>query len=163
MNRSTSLLLGLLALIARPAVAEERPIKLSEVPSAVVEAVRQRHPKSKLRSAERSEDAGKITFEVRLIEGPRTLEVELASDGTVLVEEEALAVGELPAAVKQALSTSPKYARWRLEKAERIVTLAEPDHLRFEVLASAKGKRMEVILDAGGQIEKEEDVTQEKE
>ena len=133
----------------------ERVVKPGDVPKPVVDAVKRRYPKAAIARWEREVEGGKTVYEAGIRDGMNKLDVEVSPDGKILVEETTIPVEAIPAEVKKGISTS-KYASWTIKRAERVVENEDADNPSYELLVGQKGAMMEVVVDKGGAIKKEE-------
>ena len=67
----------------------EEEIKTSELPQAVVQAIKQKYPHAALKEAEKIlKPEGTVSgYEVEIVAGKRHLEIELGADGTIVKTE----------------------------------------------------------------------------
>ncbi len=155
-------LAGILA-VTSTALAAQTSIKLTDLPKKVAQAAQARYPHGKITAAEREEEAGKVTFELKITDGKRKLELAVSAEGKPLSEEEEIALSELPAAVKQAIAASPKHGASTLKAAERITDASDAKLVRYEVKVARGQTRYELLVEATGKIVKEEDISHEPE
>jgi uncharacterized membrane protein YkoI len=138
---------------ATTALAKDREIKQSEVPAAVMKAVNTQYPNAKPSKFSTETEKGKPIYEVKLDVGGKSTELSVAPDGTVVSEEQVIDVSELPDSVKSSLSSS-SYAKAKILRAEKEL---KGGATRYEVLVEEKGKKSEVVFDAGGKLVKHEE------
>jgi len=145
------------------ASAEEKKIAESGVPKPVIEKVKKKYPAAKLTSFELENENGKSSYEVKLTDGKKELEVVCSPDGKILAEEEKIAADAVPDVVLQALKSNAKFGTWTLETAERVVFAEKVDAPSYE-LKVVKGKlRAELVFTGDGKLTKtEESAPQEK-
>lgn len=149
-----------LALFAAVAVfpaiarADETKIPLSEVPKAVLDAVKAKFPKTEIKQAIKEVEDGKTSYEIETKEGDRSIDINLKPDGTILSFEKELAVGDLPKAVMTAIETM--YPKAKIEKAELLTEIEDgKEETVYEVaLTTADKKETEVKLSPEGKIVK---------
>jgi hypothetical protein len=137
--------------------AEDRKIAQSDVPRPVMERVKQKYPGAKLVAFELEVEDGEQSYEVTVRDGPRQIEVSCSPAGRVLAEEEQIALADIPAKVRHALSANAKYASWMLHKAERIILEEKAESPRFELQLSHGTARAELVFTQEGTLTKTEE------
>jgi hypothetical protein len=161
MTRTVSSLV-IAALLLGRALAEEKKLQKADVPKPVLDAVTKKYPSAKLVAFESSDEDGKLLYEIGLEQNGTKMDVELAPDGKIEVEETVIKRSDIPAPVKTGLAGS-KYKGWKMEKIERVIKQEKTDNPEYELLVSSKGKRFEVVFDKDGKVTKEEDKSNDKE
>ncbi|HVY61379.1 MAG TPA: PepSY-like domain-containing protein [Planctomycetota bacterium] len=158
MNRIRKGALAALVMIATtlPALAGEQKVKESDVPRPAIEAVHKKYPQAKLTGFSKEEEDGKTTYEVKIEDGARRIDIDLSAEGKILAEEELIGADALPKEVKKGLAGS-KYAKWTLERAEKIVKEEKADDPSYELLLTDDEHVAEVVFDKGGKIVNEEE------
>jgi hypothetical protein len=146
---------ALAALIPSLALAGEKRVAESQVPKAVLEAVKQKYAGARLTGFEEQQEGKQTTYEVKLEEGSVEREVVLTPDGKPVSEETGIAPDAVPQNVRQALTAS-KHGKASLEKAEKVVFTGKEDAPQYELLVSEGGKRTELVFDHDGKLLKEE-------
>jgi hypothetical protein len=145
------------ALVAR--ADDEKPVKESEVPKPVIDAVKKKYPTAAMKEFTREEEEGKVSFEVKVElkekEKTRTIEVVCSPEGKIQAEEEKISEADVPANVKKALAES-KYGKWTIKKVERIIKDEKESDPFFEFLLVDGKKKAEVVFDKTGKITEEE-------
>src|SRR5262245_5344167 len=123
------------ALVAR--ADDEKPVKESEVPKPVLDAVKKKYATAALKEFTREEEEGKVSYEVKVElkekEKTRTIEVICSPEGKIEAEEEKISEADVPANVKKALAES-KYGKWAIKKIERIIKEEKESDPFFEFL-----------------------------
>ena len=89
---------------------------------------------------------------MQLLDGGRKIDVDVSPEGMILETEEELAFAAAPAAVKAALASSAKYAKWTVTRAERVVTAGHDAEPRFEVAVAHGKDKAELIFAADGTL-----------
>src|SRR2546426_7678162 len=89
-----------LLVIAAPAVAQERPVKQSELPPAVAHTVATVSQGATVRGFSREVENGQTLYEVELRVNGHGKDVTMDSTGAVIEVEEEVALASLPAAVQ---------------------------------------------------------------
>ncbi|GAB3243389.1 hypothetical protein GCM10027346_40200 [Hymenobacter seoulensis] len=134
------LLLALLPLAALSVHAQKLAEK--QVPAAVVATFRQAHPAAKGVKWEK-EDAN---YEAGYERGEKKLSVVITPTGTLLETETELAVSQLPAPVRTALTT--QYKGYKVTEAAKIVTATGTTIYEAEI--SRAGKKRDLLFNADG-------------
>jgi len=137
---------------------DEEKIPLDKVPKAVMDAVKAKYPDGELLGAEKENENGKTSYEIKVKNKDQKLEASFTEEGKLTSIEEEIEIKALPKEVADALDA--KYPKAKLEGAEKET---EGDKISFEVrLTTAEGKKLEVELDPKGKVLEEEDKTKEK-
>ncbi len=136
-----------LATVAR---SQEKRISKNEVPTAVLSAFQQAHPEAKVKGYAREVEEGKTYYEIESMNGKSSLDVLYLADGTVAEVEEGVAAADLPAPVREALST--KYPKLKIVKAEKTT---RGDAVTFELQITSGKARTGLVVDPSGRIVKE--------
>lgn len=152
MRTSRRLALALLLCLPAAARADETPIDRSAVPKAVLDAVARKFPRARQLRFAREVDKGVEAFEVELVDGPRRVDVSLAMDGTLLVEEEVIKRSAVPDPVLRAFGAHATYGSWKLARAERIVKRGNTAQPTFELVVARGRKRVELLFDRDGRL-----------
>jgi hypothetical protein len=151
--------LALLSL-SSTAAADEKKVKQSDVPKPVIDSVTRKYPGAKLVGFESETEEGKTSYEVKVSDGKRQIEVDCTPDGKIAAEEEKIAFEAVPEKVRQALKASPKYGSWKVRGSERVIRDEKADAPFYElVVENGKGKA-ELVFAADGRIEKTEEKKQ---
>lgn len=130
----------------------EEKVAIDQLPKPVLDAVKKKFPGADLVDAEKETEDGESIYEVALKFKGSTYDVSAKADGTIIEIEKLIATKDLPAAVSKALDQ--KYPKATFKKTEEI---DKDDKVTYEVLlVTADKKTIEVILDAGGKVLKEE-------
>ncbi len=162
--------LGMLVAVAASVRAEEESIKPSDLPKAVVSAVKAKFPKGEITKAAKEEDHGKTIYEAIVTVEGKTIDVAVSAKGKILEIEQPVEVAKLPEAVASALKA--KYPEAKIKKAEHVVKFEDEgddddeEEKFFEVVLASEGKAaFEVKISAKGKVlkgEEEEDEKDEK-
>src|SRR2546425_13146114 len=89
---------------ATQAQAQEKHLKRSDLPPTVQRTVDEQSKGASIRGYSSEVEGGKLEYEVQLTVNGHSRDVSIAPDGTVLEVEEQVALGELPAAVREGLN-----------------------------------------------------------
>jgi hypothetical protein len=145
------------------AFADEQKIQLSDVPKAVMDAVKAKFPGAEIRDASKETEDGKTTYEVALTHKGKAVDVSLTQEGKITDIETAITASDLPKAVSSAIEL--KYPKATLKKVEQIVAVeGTKETTNYEVLLTTEAKKtLEVKISPEGQILKEEASDDDKE
>jgi uncharacterized membrane protein YkoI len=135
---------------AKPAApAPDVKIKLSELPSAVTDAVKAKFPKGEIKAAEKGEEGGKPIFEVTVNEDHHDTDVTLSTKGEILSMEKTLKMSELPKAMTKSLRA--KYPHYTIKLIEEV--WEDGKHTGYEgTIITANKKTIEVTFDPNGKL-----------
>jgi uncharacterized membrane protein YkoI len=149
----------LVGIAAARADEKEEKIPLSEVPKAVIDAVKAKFPGAKIEKAEKEVEDGKTYYELSLeLNDDEDLEVKAKPDGTIVEIEKEIKAEDLPAAVTAALKD--KYPGAKIKEAEEVT---KGTTVSYEVqIVTADKKKLEVTLDKNGNILEVEEADEEK-
>ncbi len=139
--------------VASVSAASEVEVTEKQVPKAVLAAVAKKYPAAKPTGFSKELEAGKTTYEVRLAEGTRKLDIDVSPSGELMAEEETIALEAAPEAVRKAFAAS-KYAGWEVKHVERAVQVGNEDAPTFEVLVVQGKQRAEIAFDKDGKLQK---------
>ena len=135
----------------------ERRIKESDVPAPVLQRVKKKHPTAKLTAFEIETDEHGTSYEVKITDAGKPIDVICAPDGTIRAEEEQVSLDALPDPVRQAMKVQPKYSGWTFRGAERVITDEKPAAATYEVKLIRAGKLAELVFTADGKLTKAEE------
>lgn len=138
--------------VAGAAGAKEVKVGESDVPKAALDAVTKKYPSAKKVTFERETEGAKVTYEVKLVDGARHIDVDVSADGKITAEEETIAPSELPPPVTQALAKSPTYAKWAVKRAERVVKGGESPTTTYEVVVARGKDKAELVFASDGKL-----------
>jgi uncharacterized membrane protein YkoI len=148
----------LVGMTARADEEKEGKVALDKVPKAVLDAVKAKFKGAELVSAGTEKEEGKLVYEINLKHKGQKIDVTVTPDGKILSIEKAIAVNDLPRAVRVAIDS--KYPKSTLKGPEEVT---EGGKVSYEVLlVTADNKTVEVVLDPKGKIVKEEKKETEK-
>ncbi len=80
--------------------AGEEKITKKDLPRAVLSAFEKAYPKADIKGLSREEEGGSVFYEIESLDGKTSRDILYTSDGKPAEIEEAIAVKQLPAAVK---------------------------------------------------------------
>jgi hypothetical protein len=125
----------------------------SDCPPAVAAAVQKAHAGVAIASCKQEKENGTAEFEVKLVEtAGKRIELDVAPDGTILMTEQSVAVGDVPAAVMKAFAA--KYGATAPARAE-MQTSAEGT-ITYELAFPAGTKNKEATFALDGSFVEEE-------
>jgi hypothetical protein len=138
-------------MLALAAAAEEKKIRVDQVPASVMKAVRARLPGVVVRSAEKEVENGVTVYDLELTCQGRKYEMDVKPDGTILELEKEVAARDLPQAVQTALETRyPKATYKEIMEVNKVKGKTETP-VEYEVnLVTADNKKMEVTVSLDG-------------
>jgi len=154
MRNWRSALLGLALLVFGSAAwSDEKKIPLSDVPKAVLDAVKARFPGAELKQAEKEVDDDETTYEISLTTAGKHITVSVDDEGDISEIETELAAGKLPKPVADAIAA--KFPKATIKTAEELVEIDEGKEEKFyEVLIATGGdETLELKFKANGEIE----------
>ena len=131
------------------------PALAGDCPAAVTASVTKAHAGAKTLSCGSEKEKGATIYEVKIRTADgKTLEIELNPDGTILVTEERIALGEVPVAVVNALHTA--HADAKVSHAERLTS--GDGEISYELTYKSGGHEHEMTVSpAGDVLEQDED------
>ena len=127
------------------ASAQERDISCQDVPAAVRAAFNRAYPKAAIKDCSQEIEDGKTAYEIASKEDHTGRDVLFYADGTVIVVEETIAVGDIPKAVKDALHK--RYSDKQVKLAEKVMRQGT---VLYEFQIHHQGGIVEVVLDGTG-------------
>ena len=144
-----------LVALSLSAFAKEKAVAEKDVPKPVTDAVKARYPTGTV-SGYAMEKEGKTTsYEVRVKQDGREYETDFSAEGKLVSEEMEIEAADVPAEVRAAEEKS-KYAKWKIERVEKVVLAGKEKTPSYEVLVTDGKKWMEVVFDHTGKLVKEE-------
>jgi hypothetical protein len=157
MKFAISAVMGLVLLGFGSAVrADEQKIPLSEVPKAVIDAVKTRFPGADLKEAGKEVDGDETSYEISLVNAGKRVTLNVDDEGEIGEIETEIAAGDLPRAVTDAIAR--KFPKATVKTAEVLVEIDDgKEEKSHEVrIATADGNTLEVKVRANGEIEVDE-------
>jgi len=145
-NKLLPPLLATLAFAVFPAQAAKLP--LSEVPQAVINGLKERHPDAKIIKVEEEHHFAIKLYEVKFkLEGKKQ-ELLYTPQGEYFSYEEDIKISELPEAVINSLKQT--FNKLSIEKAEKI---KHPDgRIEYEIDVKGDNEEWEMIMTSTGEI-----------
>ena len=145
MKYTTIALTGCLAVMGS-AMAQEKKIKRSDLPAAVVKTVAAQSKGATIRGFSEEKERGKTTYELQMTVNGHSKDLQMDESGIVIEVEEQVALEALPIEVRTGLHA--KAGKGRITKVESIT---KGDRLvAYEAQVDAAGKKSEVQVGADG-------------
>ncbi len=138
-----SVVLGLFGLGA--AIAAEKKVKMSELPPAVQQTVKEQTKNATLVGLSKETEGGKTTYEAETKVNGRTRDIEIDAAGVVIDIEEEVPLDSIPAAAKAAIEK--QVAGGKIRKVE---TVTKGNTLTYEAAVTINGKKSEIAVAADG-------------
>jgi uncharacterized membrane protein YkoI len=128
---------------------QEKEIKKGAVPKAVLSAFAKAYPNAKANEYATETENGKTVYEIESTEGKTKRDITYSADGTLMVTEETVAMGDLPEAVRASLKKD--YAKATITRCEKVT---EGSTTTYEVAMKSGKKKSEVVFNADGSVVK---------
>jgi hypothetical protein len=135
-----------LVLLVIPAASSERKIKRSDLPAAVQAAVAAQSHGAKVRGFAEEKENGQTYYEAELQVSGHSKDVLMDPEGKVVEVEEEVALGALPASVREGLLA--KAASSKLVKVESLTKQGKL--VAYEAQVIANGKKSEIQVGPDG-------------
>ena len=126
--------------------AQEQEIPCDGVPGAVRAAFEEAYPEATVNACAQEVEAGETVYEIASKEGGTGRDVLFRADGGLILVEEAVALGDVPDPVQQALREG--YPDGVVTLAEKIVRDAT---VLYEFRLKDRGGLEEIVFDGGGE------------
>ena len=143
---------GLLVAPAARAQVRDRP-DVSQIPKAVMDALRARFPQAEIRVWTREEEEGVVLYDIEFTQQGRNFEADIIEDGTIHNWEREIGAEDLPQVVKEAVQS--KYPAATIKEIMAI-TAVEAGNEALEgyeiVLDTADGRAVEITVAPDGTI-----------
>ncbi len=152
-----SLAMVFVFLFAFSSTSGEKKLTRKQVPAAVLTAFEKAYPSATIKGYSKEDEKGKVYFEIESMDGETGRDVLYNPDGTVAEVEQSMAAGDLPAAVKSAVSK--EYPKGTISKAEKTT---RGNDVSYEVHLMIGKSKHEVVLDANGKVIKHEKESEEE-
>ena len=132
---------------------EDKPVKFEDLPAAVATAIKAAAGESKLDSIVLGDEDGTAAYEAVWQANKHQHEIAVATDGTVLGQEEIITLAEAPEVVRAAMTKEAGE-----NKVVEVEKILEKGKTTYEI-ALMKGKSKEVVTfsEAGKVLEREKD------
>jgi hypothetical protein len=125
--------------------AQEQNISCEDVPAAARAAFEKAYPKATIRGCAQEVEDGKTAYEIASMEGETGRDVLFYADGTLIVVEETIALGEVPRPVQDALHKD--YSDEEVRLAEKIM---RDGTVLYEFQIEREGEPIEIAFDPNG-------------
>jgi hypothetical protein len=125
--------------------AQEQKIRCEKLPTAVRTAFEKTYPKATINGCATEVEQGKTAYEITSKENRIGRDVLFYDDGTLIVVEETIALGEVPDPVQKAMYS--RYSRDQITLAEKVT---RDGAVLYEFHVKRKGKLDQVVFDPGG-------------
>lgn len=142
------LVLIVLAALTVSVRAQEKPLRKSKVPAAVLKAFKESYPEATAKAYSLEKENGKNYYEVESIDGKTHRDLLYAADGKVIEIEESIKPNELPEAVRATVKKDFQSAKiLRAERTTREQKVSYELVIRsgknkYEASYSPDGKRL---------------------
>lgn len=146
-----SIVASILLMTAASAVANEAKVAEKDVARAALEAVTKKYPTAKKVGFDKEVEHGNLTYEIKLVDGARHIDVDVSPNGRITAEEEVVAEKDVPKLARDALSMS-KYGSWKVKRVERVVKNEKADAPLFEFVVGRDKDRADVLISNDGKI-----------
>jgi hypothetical protein len=133
-------------LLVVPAASTERKIKRSDLPPAVEAAVKAQSHGAKVRGFSEEKENGQTYYEAEFQVSGHSRDVLMDPEGKVVEVEEEVAIGALPASVREGLIA--KAPSSKLVKVEMLTKQGKL--VAYEAQVIAKGKKSEIQVGPDG-------------
>jgi uncharacterized membrane protein YkoI len=139
------------ALVAGLATAQdsEKKVKMSDLPAAVQQAVKEHGKDAKLRGLATEMDKGKKVYEAEFTVAGHSKDVTFDADGHVVSVEEETPLANIPAPARAAIQSAAGKG-----KVLEVETVTEDGKTFYEAQIKTGGKKSEVKVDAAGTLVK---------
>ena len=128
--------------------AQERRVKMQDLPEAVQKTVKEQGKDATLRGLSREVENGKTEYEAEFTVNGHSRDVTIDPQGNVLEVEEEVALASLPDAVQNGLKAAA--GKGQILKIESI---SKDGHLeKYEALVKTSGRKSEIQVDANGKL-----------
>ncbi len=146
-RRGILVLVLLLLAGGSPSLAQEKKLRIKDLPSAVKSAFRQAYPKAKITGAGSEKEKGTIYYEIESLEGRTKRDLLYTATGQIVEVEEAVSMDDVPAVVKTTLEK--EFPKPVISKSERVI---KGGILRYEFQVKVVKGVKEVVIDSAGTI-----------
>jgi hypothetical protein len=120
-----------------------------DLPAAVSRAAQARFPGYQLVSAEKETEKTGVLYDLELRQQGRKYEMDVREDGTVVEVEKEVAAGDVPEAVRRAVTA--KYPRGTIREVMEVNPVKDgketPDHYEVTLTDGTRAREVEVSLD----------------
>jgi hypothetical protein len=138
------------ALLAVPALAAEKPVKMKDLPTAVQKTVQEQTQNAQLKGLSKEVEGGKTFYEAETMVNGKSRDLLIDPTGAVVEVEEATTLDVIPAPAKAAIE---KYAK--NGKILKVESVTKGSTVSYEATVSKGGKKSEVAVAADGTMKKD--------
>jgi hypothetical protein len=131
---------------------QERSIKKSDVPSAILSAFERSYPNATVKGFSEEKDGERLIYEIESVEGTTSRDVTYTSDGAVVSVEETVPLSEFPESVRTSLNK--EFPRAKISKSEKVM---KGSSVQYEVLLRSGKRLVEVVFNSDGTVAKTEE------
>jgi uncharacterized membrane protein YkoI len=150
MKQSTNFILALLVCATTASsLPQERELKKSAVPKAVLDAFAKAYPNAKANEFSTETENGKTMYEIESTDGKTKRDITFTADGTLMATEETIASKDLPEAVRASLKKD--FEKATITRCEKIT---EGASTMYEVAMKSGKKKSEIVFNADGSVKK---------
>lgn len=133
--------------------ADEESVALDKIPKAVKDSLLARFPRAKIDKCTKTKEDGDTVYDIEFKDGDRKCESDIKENGTYVNFEKAIAVKDLPKAVKEAIDKKYPGATMKDVMEETEVNGKDEKLSAYEVvLETADKKEVEVRMSPDGKI-----------
>lgn len=146
---SASASFGVTPASAKEASAQEQVIKCENLPAEVRTSFEKAYPKATIKACSKEVKNGQTAYEIMSTQGNIRRDVLFYEDGKLITVEEAIAFGELPEPVQQAVrqAVSKWFPGGAIELVEKVIRDAT---LTYEVHLNHGGKSLVLVFESSG-------------
>jgi hypothetical protein len=132
------------------ALAEDKDLTESDVPKVVLDKVHAKYKAAKLVGFKQTTKEGKPSYELKVANGDKQLEVVCYADGTIRSEADKVAIDAVPAKPRAAWQADAKYGKWTLHHAEHVIRFEKANDPHWKIKATKGDKMVKLEYDATG-------------
>jgi hypothetical protein len=142
----------LLVMTAR-APAQEEVVSPDKIPKAVMDALLAKFPQAKIDKCTKAKEGDDVVYDIEFKQEARKCEADIKENGNYINYEKAIAAGDLPKAVRDAIEKKyPKATLTEAMEETEVMGKAEKLSAYEVVLVTADKKDVEVRLSPEGKI-----------
>jgi hypothetical protein len=136
-------------------LASEVTVKRTDVPEAVLKAAASRYPKGKMIRFIRETEKGRTSFEIKIDVSGERVELSVAQNGELLVEERTIPESKLPKVIKKGIADS-RFRDAKIDRVEQITNFSKLHAGSYEIVVEQGGKKRELTFNRQGKFLTEE-------
>lgn len=138
------------ALLAGVAMAQEKPVKMKDLPAAVQKTVQEQTKGAELKGLSKEVEKGKTFYEAETKVNGKGRDILIDPSGAVVEVEEETTLDSIPAPAKAAIQ---KYAQ--NGKILKVESVTKGGEVSYEATVNKGGMKSEVAVAADGTIKKD--------